>query len=148
MRNEPVVGTGDLVRPPTLFGRQSDEELARSGYDLARRAVGYALEGVPLRDAVATVAREAPSRPSLRMAIDYLAFVRFEDVPRGAQVEALCLVEDARTAFDREHGSVATDWLGSLWRRARSRFGDAMRTRGELYERHGADPFGGPLLPV
>lgn len=147
-RCEPTAGSRDVERPPTLFGRQSDRELVEAGYDLARRAIGYALEDVPLRDAISSVVQEAPSRGALRIAFDYLAYVRFEDVPRSTQVQALFLVEDARSAYDRRSVPVLARRFSFVWQRVRSWLADAMNRWGELYERSGAGPFGGPLLPV
>jgi hypothetical protein len=147
-RSQPTAGSPSLERPPTLFGHESDDELVRSGYDLARRAIGYALEDVPLGRAVAALVDEAPSRDALRMAFEYLAYMRFEDVPTSEQVDAFFLVEDARTAYDEGRMPDRFSRLAHAWRRVRSWFADAMNRWAELHERNGVDPFGGPLLPV
>lgn len=147
-QREPVVGSRDLDRPPTLFGEQSDPDVVHAGYDLARRAIGYALENVPLRDAIGALVTETPSRDALHMAFDYLAYTRFDDVPRSEQVEAFFLVEDARAEFDRHSSRRFELGLGRVWRRLRAWFDESMRRMGELADRTGRDPFGGPLLPV
>lgn len=146
--SEPVVGSRNLERPPTLFGRESDWDVVQAGYDIARRAIGYAMENVALPDAIASLAEDAPSPDALRMAFDYLAYTRFEDVPRSEQVEAFFIVEDARAAYDRRSRTGRAQRLRSAWTRLRAWWSESMRRWGELYERNGADPFGGPLLPV
>jgi HEAT repeat protein len=85
------------VTPPTRLGREGSAELVEAGYDLARRAIGKALERVPVADAVHGLTELAEHRDEvLRMAEDYLGYTTF-DVPLTAQVGALALVEDART---------------------------------------------------
>ena len=145
---EAVVGSRDLERPPTLFGQQSELQVVRAGYDLARRAIGYALENVPLRDAVGALVAEAPSPEALQMAFDYLAYTKFEDVPRSEQVEAFFLIEDARADYDRQPCPPFDFGFRRVWHCLRTWFADAMRRVGEVAERTGGDLFGGPLLPV
>jgi hypothetical protein len=91
------------VSPPTLFGRESSAELVEAGYDLARRAIGKALERVPVADAVRGLTELAEHHDQvLRMAEDYLGYTTF-DVPLAAQVDALVLVEGARTGLAAAH---------------------------------------------
>jgi hypothetical protein len=89
----------DLARPPTLFGRQSPSSVAEDGHRLARQAIGYQLENVPLKEAVDELLAQVPQRDALQMAHDYLAYTPFE-APLSTQVDALFLVEDALNRFD------------------------------------------------
>jgi hypothetical protein len=82
--------------PPTLFARQAAPQLVEAGYDLARRAIGKALERVPFDQAVRSLTELAERRDDvLRMAQDFLGYATFE-VPLAAQADALALVERAR----------------------------------------------------
>jgi hypothetical protein len=86
-----------VTTPPTLFARQAPQALVEAGHDLARRAIGKALERVPFDDAVRALIELADhSDDELRMAQDHLGYATF-DVPLAAQVDALMLVEGARS---------------------------------------------------
>jgi hypothetical protein len=86
-----------VVAPPTKFGREGGTELVETGYDLARRAIGKALERVPFEEGAGALAELADGRDDvLRMAEDYLGYTTF-DVPLAAQVDALLLVGQARS---------------------------------------------------
>lgn len=131
-----------------MFGGECDWALVEQGYDLARRAIGYALEDVPLGSAVPVLVEEAASRDALRVAYDYLAYTRFEDVPLREQVEAFILLEDACAAYDRGARRARRGGPRALWRRVRSWLDASLRSLGDLVERSGGDPFSGPMLPV
>jgi hypothetical protein len=89
-----------IATPPTPFGRESAADLVRAGYDLARRATGKALEHVPFQDAARALTELAEGCDDvLRMAEDYLGYTTF-DVPLAAQVDALLLVERARSQLN------------------------------------------------
>jgi len=89
--------------PPTVFGRAGSTELVAAGYDVARRAIGKALERVPFEDATRALAELADRRDDvLRMAEDHLGYATF-DVPLAAQVDALLLVGHARARISAQH---------------------------------------------
>lgn len=107
---------GTVVRrPPTLFGQESPWELVVAGHAAARRAIGLALEDVPLDEAVATLA-QAFGPDQLCMAHDLLGWTSF-DVPLHHQVEAFFLVEHARSVEARP---ARRPRLGSALERAAS----------------------------
>jgi hypothetical protein len=84
----------------------------------------------------------------LHMAFDYLAFTRFEDVPRSSQLQALCLIEDARLEYDRNHERTLAQRVRTAGHRVRGWFADfAPRSRKGIDRRDG-NPFGRPLLPA
>jgi hypothetical protein len=112
--------------------------LAQAGHDLARQAIGKALEQVDHADAVGDLIRFAHSRRSvLEMAHDYLGWVRF-DAPLSAQVDALFLVD--RALYELEHPATAANPVVTA---LRARAG---RVRAALHRRRAAHHRGAPRV--
>lgn len=97
--SDETVRRADLRRPPTVLGQRSPWPLVEKGHDLAREAIGYCLEKVPLAEAVTKLTPERRDRAEVQIAHDYLACTRF-DVPLDKQVDALFVIEDALNRLD------------------------------------------------
>lgn len=112
-----------------MFGQQSPWEVVVAGHAAARRAIGLALEDVTFDEAVGTLA-QAFAPDQLRMAHDLLGMTRL-DVPLHHQVEAMFLVEHARSvesrpaARSRVHSALTRvrSWLRRLRDAASDGFG-------------------------
>ncbi len=95
IRSTAAVPTGRVEPPPTQLGRTSPRDKVEAAWALARRAVGYAAEQVPMAEAARRLVADAAVDPvTLRLAGDYLSFRTVTD-NLYEQVTALFMVEDA-----------------------------------------------------
>lgn len=97
-----MTGRGVLKRPLTLRGLRAPEESLKAAWTLARRAVYYAAEDVPVVEAGRALSADVgQDRELLALVRDVLSFAAVTREPK-TKMRALLAVEEARARLIRK----------------------------------------------